>query len=131
MDIKQKLRNFILDDEDINNILEDKLYPVRLSPVSEMPAGVYMQISANPVYSHQGNTQLVTDRFQLSFFHDKYNYGELQELISKVKNRMDEFDKEAGVQSCFFDDEVENFEEESEVFKVDLDYMISYSRSEL
>ena len=132
MHIEIVVRNHLLDDKEIEKLIENKLRPLKSRTGDDTPYGVYQKISSSETYTHEGNTKLVTDRLQLSFIHKTTEYGELKDLVKLVKNRMDELVNEQGiVESCFFEDENESYESESDYFKIDLDYMISYIRSDL
>ena len=128
--IEIKLRDHILGCDDIKDKIGEKFRPMMLGQGDDMPAGVYQKISSNEYYTHDGSTKLVQDRFQLSFMHKRTEYAEIKKIIKLVKERMDDFVDDDYVYSCFFEDEGETYEENSDFLRVNLDYMISYSRSD-
>ena len=121
-----ELRNHLLDCDDIKDKVDNRIRPLKLADTDTMPGIVYQTISNERHYAHDGEIGIDTKRIQISVIHKRADYAEMQDIVKYVKKQMEKFVEQDEIESCFFDDENETYEDESDYIKVNIDYIISY-----
>jgi len=107
----------------------DRLFPLRMpQPPPVRPLIVYQRISAPRQYTQDGDTGLVEPRVQLTLWADKYTammvlYNEVRVGFSGHK------DDAAGMQHTFLMFELEEWEEQSGMYRKMVDLQIGFKES--
>ncbi len=103
-------------DLEIQAMVGDRIYPVKLPQDPTYPAITYFQVSGSPIYTKQGKHGVVL-RVQISCW--AKSYTAVKQLATKVILAMDGYAKEN-----FNQNEFDIYEDEAEVYQVPLDFNI-------
>ncbi len=106
-------------------LVADRIYPVKASQTTDTPYCAYQIIDRKRIYSHQGFTGLERYRVQISCVGNDPDAARavVEQVIAAmegwpvVNNR---------VQSCFHDDDFDDFDEETKALMVPVDFLIQY-----
>lgn len=105
----------------------ERIYPLRMPATNQtlvFPLLVYKRISAPRIYTQEG-TSLANPRVQFSIWAKKNS--ELVTASEEVKARLDGWrDESAGIQSCFIAYELDQWEEQTGLFRKILDAQIGW-----
>lgn len=120
MSIETVLRNQVLIDAPL---LNGRFYPVKLKQNTGYPAARYNRISAIRGLTHNGSDGLVTARFQIDVF-DKTFDGARAAADEIRKSLHGEIGNQ--ILSGELDNESDDWEDDTGLYKVQADFIISY-----
>ena len=132
MDIETALMTYLLAQSGITALVGQKIHFMRAPQSTSTPYIIVSKIDAPRSYTHDGADGLVTARFQLSCFADKY--GDAKSVVSAIQTAMNAFscpgtmggDGGVTVGAIFYDDETDLDPGESGPFGVAADYIIHH-----
>ena len=107
-------------------VYDDRVYPMRMPAINnpEFPLLTYKRISAPRQYTHDGYS-LSEPRIQISIW-DK-TYDGMIKASEEVKQRLNAWkDDSKGIQHCFLMFELDQWEEQTGLFKKMLDAQIGW-----
>ena len=94
------------------------------------PYIVVTKIDAPGLHSQDGPVGVVDARFQISIF--TLTYGQAHQIAAAVKAALDGYQGYMGsvyVFSCLYDDEQDLYEEQTNLFQIAQDYIVSYQET--
>lgn len=106
---------------------QERIFPLRMPQQTglEFPLIVYQRISVPRQYTQDGDANLPKVRTQWSMW--AKTYGSLTSLFEQVASALSGYTNEAeGIQSCFLGFELEEWEEQSGLFRRMLDTVVGY-----
>lgn len=105
----------------------DRIYPIRMPPTHDQvfPLIVYQRISAPRIYAQDGDALLPEPRIQLSCWDDDYDgVAQLRdEVVTALSGWRDE---SLGVQHCLIAFELDQWEEQSGLYKKMVDAQVGW-----
>jgi len=101
----------------------NRIYPLRMPAQNqelEFPLVVYKRISAPRIYTQEGDGSIVEPRVQYSIW--SQTYRDLVKAGEDIKRRLSGYvDNAAGIQHCFIMFELDQWEEQTGLFRKMLD----------
>lgn len=120
MTIEQALQEKLTVDAEL---LEERIYAVKLPQDVLFPAARYARISGPRDYTHSGPSGLVSARFQIDVFAE--NYEVCRNAFDEIKNNLSGFKGEI-IKHASLDDDKDDFESETGLYRVQSDFIILY-----
>lgn len=131
MAIEADLRQHLINDSDVNDIISGRIYPLRLPQEFELPAISYQRISAPRSKDLQGSIGHVQPRIQVDCWTE--SYSKLKDLAEAVRLALDRYQGNLGggdyVQGVSLEGETESFEEDTEIQRISLDFVIYHQET--
>lgn len=131
MAIESDLYTHLINDSGVSGIVGDRVYPLRLPQGFTLPAISYQRISGDRAKDLQGSTGHTSPRIQIDCWTKKYS--DLKNLAEKVRLSLDRFTGNLGggqyVQHVSLEGETENFEDDTEIQRISLDFYISFNET--
>lgn len=130
MEIYEGIRIHLANDPTIGSMVGNKIRPLRADPDDQAPYVVYQRIVTTEEHSHSGATGIQRPRFQIACIGS--NYVQARQLASAVRSRINGFAGQmggiGGIQVGFakVDNEVEDFEFDTDLVRVLVDVTISH-----
>lgn len=130
MAIEADLRQHLINDTDVNNIVDSRIYPLRLPQGFELPAISYQRVSGDRAKDiTNGSIGHAQPRIQVDCWTE--NYGKLKDLAEAVQLALDGFQGKLGggdyVQHVSMESETESYEDETEILRISLDFVIYHN----
>jgi len=131
MAIEADLRTHLVNDSTVNGIVGDRVYPLRLSQGYTLPAISYQRISGDRAKDISGSIGHAQPRIQVDCWTN--SYSDLKDLAEAVRKALDRFQGDLGggsyVQHVSLEGETETYEEETEIQRNSLDFVIYHSET--
>jgi len=131
MAIEADLYTHLINNSTVNSIVGDRVYPLRLEQGYTLPAISYQRISGDRAKDISGSIGHAQPRIQVDCWTN--SYGKLKDLSEAVRQALDRFQGDLGggsyVQHVSLEGETETYEEETEIQRVSLDFVIYHSET--
>lgn len=131
MAIEVGLRNRLVNDTDVNNLVSTRVYPLRLPQGYTLPAISYQRISAERIHEMSiGPIGWAWSRFQVDCWAN--SYGDVRSLAEAVRQSLDGFKGDLDsthVGGIYIEGERDLFEENAEIYRVTMDFLIPYKET--
>lgn len=117
------LRNYILEQQEISDVIGNRLYPMWIPENAKMPSVAFFNVS-NP--SHH-DIDVAFPRIQFSIFSD--GYLEAKSISKLIKESLNRFKGELGstnVIQIAYQNEYENYESDTGLYHIAIDFKIIY-----
>lgn len=135
-DIRPALRAYLLADSGIAALVGDRIYHIKMPQGVTQPSIVFNRISGQGDHHMQGASGLNRPRIQIDCW-AKSSADAAVALANLVKERIDGFKGSVGygsnspqdsvtVQGVFFESERDDYDSDSEFYRVSHDYLIWY-----
>lgn len=123
MRIEQGIMTF-LQNSSLIDLVGDRIHYVKAPQTIEAPYLVITKISGPRDSAHEGGTGLANPRFQFTAF--SWEYYHCKQVIEELQNLMHGFSGlmgETEVNGWFFDNETDNYESDTDLYSVTVDYI--------
>ncbi len=131
MAIEADLRQHLTNDSNVNDLVDSRIYPLRLPQGFELPAISYQRVSGDRAKDINGSIGHAQPRIQVDCWTN--SYGKLKDLAKAVRQALDRFQGNLGggsyVQHASLEGEMETYEEETEIQRVSLDFVIYHNEN--
>lgn len=132
--VDEAIYEYVTGTPSVAALIDDRFYPVRLPDREQddepltMPACRFLRVSSTPTYSHDGDSNLTEDRFQIDAYGASYSAAEqladvLQAALSGSKFTVDNVQ----VSSCFKRNRQQAFADALNRWRVILDFDFKFS----
>lgn len=129
MGIEESIRTHLVDDTTVD--VSSRIYPLRLPQGYTLPAISYQRISAERVHELSGPTGWAWARFQLDCWSS--SYSGVRSLAESVRQSLDGYKGILGggshVGGIYIEGERDLFEEDAEIYRVTMDFLIPYKET--
>ncbi len=131
MSIEIGIRNRLTSDTDMAALVSTRVYPMRLPQGYSLPAVSYQRISAERRHElSTGPIGWAFTRFQFDCWAG--SYSDLRDLAEAVRKCLDGFSGTVDgthVGGIYIEGERETFEEDVEIYRVTMDFLIPYKET--
>jgi hypothetical protein len=129
--IWEALPHFLISDTALEDLVEDKIYPMRLPQTTTLPAITYQDISTISTQAHGERSALPRKRFQFTIYGG--TISSVDAIAKALKDRLDGYRGDMGeddflteVDACLFKNEISDDDTETGIMKRLQDYVIQY-----
>lgn len=130
--IEEGLRVHLLADLTLSSLIDDRIFIIKLPQTITIPAITYQRVSnARPQTLDQDETGLSMPRFQFDIYAEDYSTA--KSIMIALRNSLLGFRGEFGtldkiaVQGILFEHEQDDYEPETELYRLTVDYRIMYA----
>lgn len=128
MIIEQAIHDELLDTSAVTSLVGQNIYYVKAPQDVVSPYIVITKITSDRKHTHDGADNLCESTFQISIFSDTYYEG--KQIAAQVQAVLDSYSGTMGgvsgviVNSCFYENEVDLYEEGQELHHLACDYRL-------
>ncbi len=128
MIIEDALYSYLSTYPGLTALISDRVYPLKRPQKIKSPALTYQKISCPRLHTFGNDPGMATPRFQFSCFAEDYNT--VKNIAEQVRFALQDYSGTMGgvdgviVGAVNLEDEVDLYEEDAEIFRVDLDFII-------
>jgi len=123
--IEEGLMTYLLAQSGITAYVSDRISPAMADQDVETPYIIVTKVSGAREHSHDGSSHLAHPRFQLSIFAETYK--ECKDIAAAVQSALQGYAGAMGsetVQNVIYRNEVDDYEDETGLYGVKVDYDI-------
>lgn len=130
MIIEQALTTYLLAQSGITDLVGQRIHFVKAPQDVANPYIVFLKVSAPREHSHDGASGMAVTRFQFSCFANTYSGA--KDVAAAVQTALQAYQGTMGgaggvyVDSIFYDNESDRYEEASKLYHIMVDYQITH-----
>lgn len=128
--LEKALFDYLTSDPNVENLVSDRVYPIRVPEGAQLPAVTYARVSANRIYTHdafEDTNAFVRTRIQINCWSTKAD--EALEIGEAVMLALSGYEGDMSgtlIGASFVALEMDQYEGESKLFRKTLDFQIMY-----
>ena len=123
------LRTFIIGDTAVQALISSRMYPTMLPQAVTLPALTYQVVSATRAPTMRHNDNLPTKRIQIDAW--SRSVDEARAVAEAIRALFHYYERGdiTGVQGVFLQDEREDYEPDTLLYRVSRDYMVHHAEA--
>jgi hypothetical protein len=128
--IEQAILTKLLATSGLTDLIGERIYYVKAPQDVGIPYVVFFKVSGAREHSHDGASGLARPRFQFSCFSE--TYYEAKQIAEQIQSALQAYSGTMGgaggveVGASFYDNETDMYEEDTKLYHIAVDYMISH-----
>lgn len=127
MSIEAALYSKLTGDATLSGLMSSRWYPLWLPQDPTLPAGVYRRVTTSQDMAHDGAIDIEWLRMQLDIYAE--SFADVREVANAVRDCINGFSgtvDSTKVWSVIFDNEVDDWTDLTEVYRITQDYHINW-----